>query len=109
MDNHEEEKKPAVAQSRAEGVNSNEELAAMKRDADRYRWLRKQHWNESGMGVVAHPKSAVKLGYDCPSLDRLDAQIDAIMQIDAMKAANVKVRGCALLRRNLPPIKLTPD
>ena len=28
MDNHEEENKPAVAQSRAEGANSNAELAA---------------------------------------------------------------------------------
>jgi hypothetical protein len=48
-----------------------------KRDAERYRWLRRQHWNEADLCVVMHPGKAVKLGYDCPSLDRLDAAIDA--------------------------------
>lgn len=46
-------------------------------DAERYRWLRSQHWEEAPMCVVMQPKAAVKLGYDCPSLGRLDVAIDA--------------------------------
>jgi hypothetical protein len=53
------------------------ENAELKRDAERYRWLREQHWNEADMAVVFYPKKSVKLGFDCPSLDRLDAAIDA--------------------------------
>lgn len=49
----------------------------VQRDAERYRWLRKQHWNEGILCVVAQPKKSVKLGCDCPSLDRLDCFIDA--------------------------------
>jgi hypothetical protein len=48
-------------------------------DAKRYRWLRGQNWNDSLLAVVADPKDAVKLGQDCPSLERLDEQIDAAM------------------------------
>lgn len=47
------------------------------RDAARYRWLRRQNWNEAELCVVAQPAQAVKLGHDCPSLDRLDVAIDA--------------------------------
>lgn len=49
----------------------------VQRDAERYRWLRKQHWNEGVLCVVMQPKKSVKLGCDCPSLDRLDGFIDA--------------------------------
>ena len=49
------------------------------RDATRYRWLREQHWNEADMAVVCHPKKSVKLGFDCPSGQRLDEAIDAAM------------------------------
>ncbi|WGY69866.1 hypothetical protein KEC55_07835 [Burkholderia cepacia] len=48
-----------------------------KRDAERYRWLRQQHWNESTLFVVAGHHSLVRLGTDCPSDERLDAAIDA--------------------------------
>jgi len=48
-------------------------------DAKRYRWLRAQNWNGSLLAVVADPKDAVKLGHECPSLDHLDAAIDAAM------------------------------
>lgn len=48
-------------------------------DAARYRWLRAQHWNDADICVVAHPKGSVKLGTDCPSLERLDAAIDAAL------------------------------
>ena len=52
---------------------------ALRKDADRYRWLRSQHWNESDMAVACHPKKSVKLGFDCPSGERLDHAIDAAM------------------------------
>lgn len=50
------------------------------KDAARYRWLRDKHWSDSVMCVVKHPMIAVKLGYECPSNDRLDEAIDAAMQ-----------------------------
>lgn len=55
------------------------EMAAMRKDAERYRWLRAQNWSDGLLAVVADPKDAVKLGHDCPSLARLDEQIDAAM------------------------------
>ncbi|MCY1366610.1 hypothetical protein D9M69_535140 [compost metagenome] len=60
-------------------VDVPEQLRRMAKDVERYRWLRSQHWNEAEMAVVACPKSSVKLGVDCPSLERLDAAIDAAM------------------------------
>lgn len=48
------------------------------KDAERYRWLREQHWNVASLlFVIAGTKEQVRLGTDCPSLDRLDALIDA--------------------------------
>lgn len=57
----------------------NEQEEAMRKDAARYRWLRSQHWSESPLCVVVNPKDAVRLGHDCPSLDRLDEAIDDAM------------------------------
>lgn len=54
-------------------------------DAARYRWLRKQHWNDAAIAVVADPKKNVRLGTYCPSEELLDAAIDAAMLV----AANV--------------------
>jgi hypothetical protein len=54
-----------------------QERDALMADAERYRWLREQHWNDADMAVVCHPRSSVKLGFDCPSRDRLDDAIDA--------------------------------
>lgn len=53
------------------------ELADLRRDAERYRWLRVQHWSDSPLAVVVNPKTAIKLGHDAPSHERLDAAIDA--------------------------------
>ena len=54
--------------------------SADSKDAERYRWLRAQHWSESALCVVSLPKqTAAILGCDCPSGDRLDAAIDAAM------------------------------
>jgi hypothetical protein len=60
-------------------IAANSRPTADETDAKRYRWLREQNWNDGLLAVVADPKDAVKLGYDCPSLDRLDAEIDAAM------------------------------
>lgn len=57
-----------------------EQEEAMRKDAARYRWLRSQHWNGSPLCVVVNPKAAVRLGRDCPSLDRLDEAIDEAMK-----------------------------
>lgn len=50
-------------------------------DARRYRLLRSMHWHDSAFCVVANPKEAVKLGYDCPSDERLDRILDDIAMI----------------------------
>lgn len=70
--------------------NSGEQIAELERqleearkDAERYRWLRTQNWDEADLCVVAYPRNAVKLGHDCPSLDRLDDAIDAAMTEEA--------------------------
>lgn len=51
-------------------------------DAERYRWLRSQHWSESVACVVTNPKQSVKLGALCPSQELLDNFIDTSMMID---------------------------
>jgi hypothetical protein len=55
------------------------EVEALRADAERYRWLRKQHWSSSSLAVVMKPKQAIKLGAACPSHDLLDAAIDAAL------------------------------
>ena len=50
------------------------------KDAERYRWLRVQNWFSSPLAVVTKPIEAIKLGYDCPSGNRLDALIDDSMR-----------------------------
>ena len=57
------------AQLRAE----NERL---RKDAERYGFLRNQHWPVARLAVVVNPKISVKLGHYCPSGERLDHQID---------------------------------
>ena len=52
---------------------------ALRKDAGRYRWLRIDDWWRSPMCVISNPKEQAKLGSDCPSGERLDAQIDAVM------------------------------
>lgn len=55
-------------------------------DAERWRTLRALHWSDGGLCVTyAH---AVKLGYDCPSEDRLDEAVDAIT-----KSAELRAKG----------------
>jgi hypothetical protein len=49
-------------------------------DAQRYRWLREQHWSNSAICCVYKPKQNVRLGGTCPSGDLLDSAIDAAMR-----------------------------
>ncbi len=63
----------------AEIVELRNQLAECQKDAERYKWLRGQHWSESNICVVLNPKEAVKLGHDCPSNNRLDEAIDKAM------------------------------
>ncbi|CAG4900440.1 hypothetical protein [Paraburkholderia saeva] len=55
-------------------------LEELQRDAERYRWLREQHWNDADMFVVTGSNTRVHLGTYCPSLDLLDIAIDAALQ-----------------------------
>jgi hypothetical protein len=68
-------------------AEANAERTADARDAARYRWLRQQHWNEAPLCVVMQPRQAVKLGHDCPAMDRLDAVIDQAMTTDGVAAS----------------------
>ncbi|MEN6402471.1 MAG: hypothetical protein ABFD94_11070 [Armatimonadia bacterium] len=49
------------------------------KNAERYKWLRSQHWSDSRIAVVCEQKKAVKLGWYCPSDLLLDKEIDAAM------------------------------
>jgi hypothetical protein len=70
-----------IMHARAEGDEhapefTTAELAALKGDAERYRWLRKQSWTQRGLFVVsANGADVVRLGTNCPSGDLLDAAI----------------------------------
>ena len=57
-----------------------DEIERLRKDAERYRWLREQQWSSSPVCVVADPKRAVKIGHTCPSREYLDIEIDAAMQ-----------------------------
>jgi predicted RNase H-like nuclease (RuvC/YqgF family) len=54
-------------------------IAELAKDAERYRKLRKMHWSTSPMCVVFVSKG-VLIGADCPSGERLDAELDAIKE-----------------------------
>jgi hypothetical protein len=56
-----------------------ERLEAAERDAERYRWLRAQQWDESDVFVVSGSKTKVRLGTYCPSGELLDSVVDAGM------------------------------
>lgn len=64
----------------AECIRLTEEIDQYRKDAERYRWLRSRHWNDSDLCVVLNPKRSVKLGYICPSEERLDFAIDAAIE-----------------------------
>jgi hypothetical protein len=52
------------------------QLVEARKDAERYRWLRAQHWNDNLIGVVIRPKDQTKLGSFLPCESLLDYAID---------------------------------
>ncbi len=58
------------------------EIAAMRKDAERYRWLRAQHWSTSHLAVVCDPGDSIKLGCFAPSESLLDYEIDKYMDLE---------------------------
>lgn len=59
------------------------QVEALRKDAERYRWLRTADWWVSPLCAIRDPKQNAKLGSDCPSRDRLDKAIDAAMSQEA--------------------------
>lgn len=52
------------------------QLHALRTDAERYRWLRAQHWSDNTLCVVMWPTDVLQLGSVCPYGDGLDGVID---------------------------------
>lgn len=71
-------------QLRAQVMALSAENAELRRDAERYRWLRMRDWFDGPLCVVRDPQIILKrglaLGADCPSRDRLDEAIDAALK-----------------------------
>ena len=59
-----------------DGVLEGDIMALCTEAAQRYLWLREQHWSSNKLCVVMNPKQAVKLGEYCPSGDLLDKEVD---------------------------------
>lgn len=53
-------------------------------DADRYRWLRTQHWDTGDLAVVLAPKKAVRLGAVLPYGEHLDRVVDQARQVNLL-------------------------
>lgn len=51
-----------------------------KLDAQRYRWLREQHWSDGAVAVIDSPRTNTKVGTRCYSGGLLDAFIDERLQ-----------------------------
>lgn len=64
-----------------------EQNEALRKDAERYRWLRAQHWDSSAICCVVDPKLTTKLGAYCPSLELLDQAVDAGIKLGKEKAS----------------------
>lgn len=54
------------------------EVEELRTDAERYTALRTQTWYDGVVAVVRDPRRSVKLGYDCPSHERLDELADEL-------------------------------
>ena len=52
----------------------------LRKDSERYRWLRSQHWSDGQLSVVVNAKASVRLGANCPSHELLDEAIDSAMK-----------------------------
>ena len=58
-------------------MSESDEQASLVRDAERYRWLRAQHWSDSKDTLTVTAARNIRLGSDCPFTERLDEAIDA--------------------------------
>lgn len=56
------------------------EVEALRKDAERYRWLRKRHWSDTPPTIVVTNPSGLKLGVMTYSDERLDEVVDAAIQ-----------------------------
>lgn len=63
----------------AERDQLKDENEALRKNADRYQWLRLADWWRSPICVIRNPKEQAKLGSDCPTGERLDIAVDAAM------------------------------
>ena len=54
-----------------------EAVAGLRADAENYRWLRAQNWDDGPMCVVMSPATSLTLGSYCPSMSLLDDEIKA--------------------------------
>lgn len=61
-----------------------------EKDAARYRYLRAQHWSDSDLAVVLHPKTNAMLGAYCPSEEQLDELIDERLSLKKENMEEVK-------------------
>ena len=75
--------KAEIASSTEREIHQLAEIEGLRKDAERYRWLRLADWWRSPVCAISNPKEQAKLGSDCPSGDRLDVQIDAAMSKEA--------------------------
>lgn len=70
-------------------------IDADKLDAQRYRWLRVQHWSDNVVSVVRHPRDTVKLNVVCYSEGELDNLIDRLMMASDPASKAVSLDRCA--------------
>lgn len=76
---HGTEAQRAERERDAELTRLRAEVEALRADAERYRWLRRQDWFSSPLCVVTEPKQAILPGFLAPSWDHLDGVIDKEM------------------------------
>jgi hypothetical protein len=90
------EARAELAQIRAYAEALNARCIADTDDAERYRWLRDQHWSRAPLAVVRDPKDAVKLGHELPSGSRLDEAIDAAMSVQRCSSLCAPGEPCSV-------------
>ena len=56
--------------------DSIDEACNVKRDAQRYRWLREQYWSEGNVVIVDYSKAVIKPGVQCYAGSALDSMVD---------------------------------
>lgn len=83
----------AQQHAQLERIEAAARLGGGDRDAQRYRWLRSQHWHDNTIAAVYRPKDAMKLGHDAPAGERLDELIDQALGAAANAAGKRLAEG----------------